>query len=177
METKICNGCNIEKNIASFGKHKYAKYGIRSICKDCERKKYKQYYELNKHDIIKRKIKSNNKRRKVRKQNDPKYKLSCNLRRRQLLAIKGKRKQGKTFDLIGCTPEFLKQYIENQFQDGMSWNNYGIHGWHIDHIRPCSSFDLSDSTQQKECFHYSNLQPLWAKDNLKKSDNWSYESF
>ena len=54
----------------------------------------------------------------------------------------------------------------------MSWDNWSIKGWHIDHIRPCSSFDLSDPTQQKECFHYTNLQPLWASENLKKNNKW-----
>ena len=57
----------------------------------------------------------------------------------------------------------------------MSWDNYGTHGWHIDHIRPCASFDLSDEEQQKICFHYTNLQPLWAEDNLKKSKKWEEE--
>ena len=54
----------------------------------------------------------------------------------------------------------------------MSWDNYGIHGWHIDHIRPCASFDLTDPEQQRQCFHYPNLQPLWAFDNLSKNDGW-----
>lgn len=54
----------------------------------------------------------------------------------------------------------------------MTWENWSLNGWHIDHIRPVSSFDLSDHAQVKECFHYSNLQPLWAIDNLKKSDSW-----
>lgn len=52
----------------------------------------------------------------------------------------------------------------------MSWENYGIRGWHIDHIKPCASFDLSIIEEQKECFHYTNLQPLWWHENLAKSD-------
>ena len=60
--------------------------------------------------------------------------------------------------------------MENKFQDGMNWENYGFYGWHIDHIIPCSSFDMIDPEQQKICFHYSNLQPLWAADNFRKSD-------
>ena len=69
---------------------------------------------------------------------------------------------------MGCSIEELKIHLEKQFRDGMSWNNYGMYGWHIDHIKPCSAFDLTDLEQQKICFHYSNLQPLWAKENLSK---------
>ena len=66
--------------------------------------------------------------------------------------------------------EAMRPWLEAQFLPGMTWDNHGE--WHIDHIRPCASFDFSDPQQQKECSHYSNLQPLWAKDNLSKSDKW-----
>ena len=62
----------------------------------------------------------------------------------------------------------LKIYLESLFQEGMTWDNYNFYGWHIDHIIPIASFDLSDPEQQKKCFHYTNLQPLWASDNLQK---------
>ena len=78
------------------------------------------------------------------------------------------KKVAKTKDLVGCEISFLKKYIENKFKKGMSWKNFGK--WQLDHIRPCSSFNLQDLKQQKECFHYSNLQPLWAKENREKSD-------
>jgi hypothetical protein len=77
-------------------------------------------------------------------------------------------KAHKTNALIGCTVEELMQHLERQFLPGMTWDNHGHHGWHIDHIRPCASFDLTDPEQQRQCFHYSNLQPLWAIDNIKK---------
>jgi hypothetical protein len=64
--------------------------------------------------------------------------------------------------------EKLFAHLEAQFRDGMSWDNYGRYGWHIDHIIPCSSFDLTDTDQQRKCFHYTNLQPLWAHENLSK---------
>tara|TARA_R110000751_G_scaffold131998_3_gene234420 strand:- start:438 stop:656 length:219 start_codon:yes stop_codon:yes gene_type:complete len=70
-------------------------------------------------------------------------------------------------------------HLEDQFQDGMSWENYGrpngdyLEGWHIDHIKPCALFNLEDASQQKECFHYTNLQPLWAEDNLSKGDKYA----
>jgi len=69
-------------------------------------------------------------------------------------------------DLLGCTVEELRAHLEKQFKRGMSWSNYGR--WHIDHIRPCASFDLTDPEQQRICFHYSNLQPLWAEENMRK---------
>lgn len=70
--------------------------------------------------------------------------------------------------LLGCSLSELRQHLEKQFQPGMQWSNYGFYGWHIDHIRPLSKFDLSDPAQQQEAFHFSNLQPLWAKENLEK---------
>ena len=74
--------------------------------------------------------------------------------------------------LVGCTLLKLRQHLESQFTVGMSWKNQGA--WHIDHIIPCASFDLTKPSEQKKCFHYSNLQPLWACDNLSKSSklNW-----
>jgi hypothetical protein len=74
----------------------------------------------------------------------------------------------KSQELLGASWVVCKEWIEKQFKPGMSWNNYGLHGWHIDHIRPCASFDLTDPIQQKQCFHYTNLQPLWASENLSK---------
>jgi len=72
--------------------------------------------------------------------------------------------------LAGCSLNFLRNFLEAQFQPGMSWENYGA--WHIDHLRPCAAFDLRDPAQQKECFHFSNLQPLWATENWKKNDKY-----
>jgi hypothetical protein len=72
--------------------------------------------------------------------------------------------------MIGCSVDACRKHIEQQFLTGMDWDNYGT--WHIDHIRPCASFDLTDPEQQKQCFHYTNLQPLWAAENLAKSDKW-----
>lgn len=100
------------------------------------------------------------------------YKLTKCLRAR-LNAIVSRgmgAKTGSTFDLLACALDELRAHLESQFTDGMIWANYG--DWHIDHIRPCASFDLNDSEQLRECFHYTNLQPLWAEDNLRKSDKW-----
>ena len=72
--------------------------------------------------------------------------------------------------MLGCSFEFLRNYIESKFLEGMTWENHGYYGWHIDHIIPCSSFDLSIKENQFKCFHYTNLQPLWAFENLSKGD-------
>lgn len=114
-------------------------------------------------------------RRKYRKRlfaTSPSVVLEHLLRRRVTRACQqhGTKKAHKTETLIGCTREFLMQHIQSQFKPGMAWNNRGL--WHIDHIGPCASFDLTDPAQQRECFHYTNLQPLWASDNIRKSDKW-----
>lgn len=103
---------------------------------------------------------------------DPQFKLSCSLRSRLSTLLKQSRakKYNTTLELLGCSLNEFKNYIEKQFQTGMSWDNYG--NWHIDHVRPCSSFDLTKEQDQKLCFRYSNLQPLWAKDNLVKSSSY-----
>jgi hypothetical protein len=107
--------------------------------------------------------------------NDPQLKIKKNLRTRLGFLLRGKNKSAKTLTLLGCSMEEFKSYFESKFLDGMNWNNYGLWKagspmtWHIDHIIPCESFDLTDPEQQKKCFHHTNLQPLWAIDNLVKS--------
>ena len=85
-------------------------------------------------------------------------------------ALKNANKSDSTMNLVGCDIDSLRLHLEKLFEDGMNWDNHGE--WHIDHIRPCASFDLTDPEQQRVCFHYTNLQPLWAKDNLSKGDKW-----
>lgn len=125
-----------------------------------------QYYKNNDSAWNKRReyIKTwkNNKRK-----NDINYKLSCSLRERVSRLVR----TGSAVKDLGCTVEELKSHLESKFQFGMSWDNYGLYGWHIDHIIPLSSYDLTDRKQLLEACHYTNLQPLWAKDNLSKSDN------
>ena len=72
------------------------------------------------------------------------------------------KKCNSTLILLGCSIDFFKQYLESKFTKGMTWENRGVHGWHLDHIKPCILFDLSNPEQQKLCFHYTNYQPLWA---------------
>lgn len=102
---------------------------------------------------------------------DPIFKIKKNLRRRVHHALMGRNKSDNTFNLIGCSAEEFKAHIESLWLEGMSWDNYGPSGWHVDHIKECHTFDLSDPKQQQECFHYSNQRPLWAKDNLSRPKN------
>ena len=126
-------------------------------------KAYKKAYN----EVNKDKINSYfNNRRKT----DIQFKLSHNLRVRLISAIKGNYKVGSAVKDLGCSVEELKSYIESKFQPGMSWDNWNKDGWHIDHIKPLASFDLTDRNQLLEACHYTNLQPLWATDNIIKRD-------
>lgn len=114
-----------------------------------------------------------NKRRRRRHANDHQFAMTMRLRARMHTALNAAmaQKSSTSQKLLGCDWATLVAHLERQFTDGMSWDNYSE--WHIDHIRPCASFDLTDPAQQCECFHYTNLQPLWAEDNLRKSDTWA----
>jgi len=109
------------------------------------------------------------KRRKI----DPNFKLIKYIRSRIWSGLKGRYKSKSTIKLLGCSIEECWQHLESKFQPGMTKENYGQ--WHVDHIRPCVSFNLTDPEQQKICFHYTNLQPLWAEDNIRKKDKINYE--
>jgi hypothetical protein len=120
---------------------------------------------------IKNKLKISE-RRKWRRHNDIVYNLLCNLRGRIKNVLKNKSlKSKKTKDLLGCNGEEFKKYIESKFKPEMSWKKR--HLIHIDHIIPCASFDLTKPEEQAKCFHYTNLQPLWASENLAKGSKIS----
>lgn len=125
-------------------------------------KRAKKYYTENKERVNEYKKKWEKKRCDT----NIEYRITRRLRSRVYNALKGNVKSDKTINLIGCSIEKLMIHIESQFDDGMNWGNYGE--WHIDHIKPCASFDLTDVDQQKQCFNYKNLQPLWAFDNMSK---------
>ena len=104
--------------------------------------------------------------RKRRKDRDPGFKLLSNCRTHIYKVLKGNVKSKKTKELLGCTVEELKRHLSSKFVDNMSFENYGK--WHVDHIKPCAKFDFTKPEEQAKCFHYTNLQPLWAIDNIKK---------
>jgi hypothetical protein len=103
-----------------------------------------------------------------RKLNDVEFRIAKNIRSRVSKALRLNIKRGSSIDDLGCSVAFLKEHLESRFIEGMSWDNYGHKGWHIDHIIPLISFNLSNPEEFKKACHYTNLQPLWAIDNLKK---------
>ena len=139
----------------------YKKWYLKNIKK---RKLYQlKYYNLNKNKIIKKQLI----REKQKYHSNKTFRLQHILRRRISLALRGFNKSKSTMKLLGIPNiEFLKNYLEKKFKPGMNWKKRGL--IHIDHIIPCAAFDLSDPKQQAKCFHYTNLQPLWAHENLSK---------
>lgn len=145
------------------------------------REEHKEYFkEYFASEKFKESLKESNRKRqesgeqkkyfKERRKEDKSFALACSLRARVKGALKGAYKTDCTFNLIGCTLDELKEHLESQFVDGMSWDNYGRNGWQVDHIVPCSYFDLSVEENQRICFNFRNLQPLWAKDNNQKKN-------
>jgi len=140
------------------------------------KEKTNEYQRSEKYKIWKRKWRKSELQKAKEKEyrNSEKHKewvknnLGSKLRTRLNSAIRGSQKSGSAVDDLGCSIENLKLYLESKFQEGMTWDNRGKHGWHIDHIKPLSSFDLTDREQFLKAVNYTNLQPLWAKDNLTK---------
>lgn len=163
-DRKTCHCCNNEKPIEDFGKRKNGKFGKLSVCKKCLNEKASQYRKQNIEHIRKIKNEWRNRRRQI----DPLYRLECNMRCRIYDFLNGRhmKKNNATFNIIGCSPKDLKQYLENKFTNGMCWENYGYNGWHVDHIIPLDSAQTENEIYQ--LCHYSNLQPLWKQDNFDK---------
>lgn len=107
---------------------------------------------------------------KARRKTDVRFRMECSLRARIWQAVF--KKTGSSIALIGCSVEQLMAHLKSLFKPGMTWENYGHKGWHIDHIKPCAKFDLTDPEEQKACFHWTNLQPLFAVENLRKGDKY-----
>lgn len=165
---KICSTCNISKSTKEFYLNSL-KNATRAECKDCASIKRKQHYINNKDRIIKQTTKYQNNRIKT----DPRFKIEKNMRCRLYHALKKKniKKNNKTFELVGCTKNELISYLEKQFTPEMNWDNYGPY-FHIDHIIPCSAWDLTNDLELKACFHYTNLQPLVGPENQSKGDKY-----
>ena len=103
------------------------------------------------------------------------YKMKSTIRRAILKSLQGKDKSKRTLEFLGCSIEYFWKHLESQFKPGMTKENHGSFGWHVDHKIPCAAFDLRCPVQQLACFHYSNLQPLWWRDNIKKGAKYEME--
>jgi hypothetical protein len=165
---KICTYCKQELPLASFKPGKNGRFGVNSNCKICFNKKWNDYQ---------RRTGQNKKHNKLKRQTNPQWKLKQVLRCRYLDALKRHTSGGRVnkhhsaIELLGCSIEFYKQHLEQQFKPDMTWENHG-ELWEIDHIKPCAAFDLTDVNQQKECFNYINTQPLYYSENRSKGDTY-----
>jgi len=163
------NSIIYKKNLKKYkdNRKSYDRIRMQSLEYKLYQKEYTKKYRKTKQRKLYKKL--------YQKQNS----IMLSLRNRINKVIKNNVKSKHTIELLGCSIKQLKQHLESQFKSGMSWNNHGTghHGkgmqeWHIDHIKPCASFDLSKAEEQLKCFHYTNLQPLWANENLTKADKY-----
>ena len=185
----------IRANITSFYKNKFAKQKMeenyrkkkqKEIIETNYKEKYisdkikENYKEIAKHNnitenykIIKKSDIINNNYRLLINE-DIGYRLLNNLAKRACKTLKAKFifREFTHSELIGCDKDELKLYLSSKFTENMSFDNYGL--WELDHIKPIASFNLDNMEEQKKCFNYTNIQPLWKEDNMKKSDkiNW-----
>jgi hypothetical protein len=160
---KICIDCKEEKSLDNYYFRTDTKK-YRNQCKRCRQDKI-NLYRRNNVEYKKR----YNMYRKNKRNNDPNYLLKDRLRARigKSLKCQNTKKCIKSKDLLGCDIETFKKYIESKFQEGMSWEK---RNFELDHIIPCSYFDLTKEDEQKKCFHYTNQQPLTSKQNSIKSN-------
>ena len=188
--SKKCSYCTKTKPDPSFYKRSDKPHLLQSHCIECIKKKRRDYRfeNIEKFKAKDKKYHKKNRPKRLeylreyqknhlcaragyqrnKRKTDPQFKLQERLRGRINHAIKREYKKSSAFDLLGCSLGFFEIYFESLFSDGMNWGKFLSAEIHIDHIRPCSSFDLTKKENQKKCFHYTNLQPLWAKDNLLK---------
>ena len=142
--------------------------------KEKKQKYFQEHKEQNRINSLKSKRKLKQKRWKEHKKKyktDPAYKLIC-LQRGYIKTILKEnyvKKTYRTYQYLACSGKELKEHIERQFQPGMTWKNHGQFGWHVDHILPLNTFDLTDPEQQRIAFNYNNLRPLWWYDNLSRN--------
>ena len=195
-QNKTCSKCGETKPLAEFNRNAASPDGHRPNCRSCDRirsqayikankEKHRdsgrRYYENNKEHVLEKNKKWKKKNleaaRRIQRESKrrwletPQGKVSRSAKdalRRTLL--KGSKAGQRTFDLLGYTREQLISHLEKQFSPGMSWENYGSNGWHIDHIVPLSAFNYTDPSHIdfKRAWALSNLRPLWAAENLRK---------
>jgi len=195
IEYKLCRMCEEWLSLELFSLDNSRWDKLCRICKPCANRYAEQYrnnnrdkinaglrlhYQNNKEKrLLKDKKRYKRKKKEIinqhkeylkrRKQTDEGFRIQCNIRRRIHSALSGKNKSKNTLKLLGCSIEYFKRYLESNFDDNMNWDNYGSY-WELDHIIPCSAFDLTNSIEQQRCFRYTNIRPLSVKENREKSN-------
>ena len=177
IEVKRCSRCTVWKSLDKYTKEIKRADGLCDKCKICWKEYRHERLEKDKEYRRNNREKVNTWRRNERnrsKENKTdvyiKTRIKENLARRLRFILNGIQKSESTCDIIGCSPEELKKYIESTFSEGMTWENYGE--WHIDHIIPCAAFDHNSEKELKACWNFKNLRALWGADNIKKSSNF-----
>lgn len=194
INKRRCRLCKIVQSINEFHTDKSGKcfYGKKSYCKKCHMEKYAKPYRQT--EIAKTKKANHDKkyfskpcvrerigeRRKFRYKNDVCFKLAITIRNRinKHLSLKNQNKIASAIKDLGCSINDLILHLESQFHknpetgEEMNWDNHNFYGWHVDHKKPLCAFNLKDPKQFQEACHYSNLQPLWAKENLSKNGKY-----
>lgn len=142
----------------------------KKMCRTCQKKVFAKHNSERASSYAKNNRSKINERLRFKYQNDNRFKMKAILRSRLNSAVKKGVKSGSAVSDLGCSIEYLKKYLEVKFEYGMTWDNWGKGEgyWHIDHIIPLASFDLADPEQLKKACHYTNLQPMWEKENLQK---------
>lgn len=174
---KMCSKCKLLKPMSDYPRRPNRKSKFQSYCKNCDKKikalcvlkKPELYKEIDRKKYLRNKktmIAAANTRNIARRKKDILFRLTHNLRTRLSKIVSGKYKETSAIKDLGCTVLEFKIHLEKQFSNNMSWDNYGINGWHIDHIIPLTAAKTQEELKQLN--YYTNLQPLWATDNIRK---------
>lgn len=189
---KRCTKCSEVKEFKDFVPQKTGFMGFKAQCKTCDLKYDKAYQAQTKSRAERDKTPKSIQYRKdyisknkdwwreyereyknSRRQEDMFFRIKGNLSCRLSDLIQNRGLGQRTVELLGCDRNVFLNHLESQFTEGMTWENYGLKGWHVDHIIPLSSFDLTNEDEVKKACHYTNLQPLWWQDNLEKGNKIS----
>lgn len=171
---KRCCKCNQTLALSFYHKNRSRPDGLGAYCKPCNKRAYIEP----KSEIICQRVKAyqaaNPEKRKASRLRDkqkPQNRLRKTIKRRIKDILNGAQPTERFQSYIGCTPKSLKIYVESLFQEGMTWENYGIDGWHLDHIIPTNAFNHDNPSHVRWCWNYKNLRPLWGDENGQKSDS------
>jgi len=171
---KICKKCEHTKSFENFSNKDGSNY-----CKNCEKIRNKEYYQSHKETIKQWMVKyrktpaskeKTNENRRLRYKNEPHFKIRHNLKNRVLSVLKGNCKSNNTLCLLGCSLSQFQSHLISKFSPQMSWKHFMEGKIHIDHIIPCINFDLTKPQEQKKCFNYKNIQPLWETTKIAREN-------